>query len=88
MGRICSLDIPGFFFPSEKFLGVSIFIICFGLFKQMKYVADDSTTFWAIGPDSGVIAKHAEICGKEVEMVVPFEGVTSGEVRHAEFHCD
>jgi hypothetical protein len=79
---------PRFFFPSEKFIVVSIFIICFGLFKQMKYVADDSTTFWAIGPDSGVIAKHAEICGKEVEMVVPFEGVTSGEVRHAEFHCD
>ncbi|KAI9384384.1 hypothetical protein POPTR_012G056000v4 [Populus trichocarpa] len=47
---------------------------------KMKYVADDSTTFWAIGPDSGVIAKHAEICGKEVEMVVPFEGVTSGEL--------
>ncbi|KAG7944615.1 hypothetical protein I3843_15G110900 [Carya illinoinensis] len=47
---------------------------------KMKYVADDSTTFWAIGPDSGVIAKHAEVCGKEVEMVIPFEGVNSGEL--------
>lgn len=46
----------------------------------MKYVADDSTTFWAIGPDSGIIAKHAEFCGDEVEMTVPFEGVNSGEV--------
>ncbi|KAJ6411403.1 hypothetical protein OIU84_008048 [Salix udensis] len=47
---------------------------------KMKYAADDSTAFWAIGHDSGVIAKHAEFCGKEVEMVVPFEGVTSGEL--------
>lgn len=54
----------------------------------MKYAADDSTAFWAIGPDSGVIAKHAEFCGKEVEMVVPFEGVTSGEVAHEIFYCD
>lgn len=43
----------------------------------MKYVADDSTMFWAIGPDSSVIAKHAN----EVEMVVPFEGANSGNVR-------
>lgn len=48
----------------------------------MKYVADDSTTFWAIGHDSGVIAKHIEVCGEEVEMVIPFEGVNSGEVKH------
>ena len=54
----------------------------------MKYAADDSTAFWAIGHDSGVIAKHAEFCGKEVEMVVPFEGVTSGEVDHEIFYCD
>ncbi|CAK7349717.1 unnamed protein product [Dovyalis caffra] len=47
---------------------------------KMKYVADDSTTFWAIGPGSGIVAKHAEFCGSEVEMVVPFEGVTSGEL--------
>lgn len=47
---------------------------------KMKYVADDSTTFWAIGPDSGIIAKHAEFCGDEVEMTVPFEGVNSGEL--------
>lgn len=46
---------------------------------KMKYVADDSTTFWAIGPDSGVIAKHA-FCGTEVEMVIPFEGAQSGEL--------
>ncbi|XP_044466420.1 uncharacterized protein LOC123196445 isoform X2 [Mangifera indica] len=47
---------------------------------KVKYDADDSTTFWAIGPDSGIIAKHAEFCGKEVEMTVPFEGVNSGEL--------
>ncbi|KAH0975950.1 hypothetical protein GBA52_017849 [Prunus armeniaca] len=47
---------------------------------KIKYVEDDSTIFWAIGPDSGVIAKHAEFCGKEVELVVPFEGVNSGEL--------
>ncbi|XVF09593.1 hypothetical protein REPUB_Repub07fG0107300 [Reevesia pubescens] len=47
---------------------------------KMKYVTDDSTTFWAIGPDSGVIARHSAFCGKEVEMVLPFEGVNGGEV--------
>ncbi|KAM5571170.1 synaptotagmin-5 [Rosa sericea] len=47
---------------------------------KVKYVEDDSTVFWAIGPDSGVIAKHALFCGKEVEIVVPFEGVHSGEL--------
>lgn len=41
---------------------------------------DDSTMFWAVGYDNGVIAKHAEFCGQEVEMVVPFEGVSSSEV--------
>ena len=54
----------------------------------MKYAADDSTVFWAIGPDSGVIARHAEFCGNEVEMVVPFEGVTSGEVDHEILYRD
>ncbi|KAI8528683.1 hypothetical protein RHMOL_Rhmol12G0166600 [Rhododendron molle] len=43
---------------------------------KVKYVADDSTMFWAIGPDSSVIAKHAN----EVEMVVPFEGANSGNL--------
>ena len=47
----------------------------------MKYAADDSTTFWAIGPDSSVIARHAEFCGKEVEMDIPFEGAFCGEVK-------
>ncbi|XP_004138346.1 uncharacterized protein LOC101204113 isoform X1 [Cucumis sativus] len=47
---------------------------------KMKYAADDSTSFWAIGSDSEVIAKHSEFCGKEVEMVVPFEGVDCGEL--------
>ncbi|KAJ4713403.1 Synaptotagmin like [Melia azedarach] len=47
---------------------------------KMKYVADDSTTFWAIGPDSSIIAKHAPFCGNEVEMTVPFEGANSGEL--------
>ncbi|GLT64210.1 hypothetical protein SLA2020_367170 [Shorea laevis] len=46
---------------------------------KMKYVGDDSTTFWAIGPDSGVIAKRA-FCGEEVELVIPFEEVHSGEL--------
>ncbi|XP_058193725.1 synaptotagmin-5-like [Rhododendron vialii] len=43
---------------------------------KVKYVADDSTMFWAIGPDSSMIAKHAN----EVEMVVPFEGANSGNL--------
>lgn len=47
----------------------------------MKYVSDDSTIFWAVGPDSGVIARHSEVCGKEVEMVLPFEGVNAGKVQ-------
>ncbi|XP_021292106.1 synaptotagmin-5 isoform X2 [Herrania umbratica] len=47
---------------------------------KMKYVSDDSTIFWAIGPDSGVIARHSEFCGKEVEMVLPFEGVNAGKL--------
>ncbi|XP_043812421.1 synaptotagmin-5 isoform X4 [Manihot esculenta] len=47
---------------------------------KMKYVADDSTMFWAVGPNSGVIAEHVEFCGKEVEMAIPFEGVNSGEL--------
>ena len=46
----------------------------------MKYVDDDSTTFWAIGRNSSVFAAHAEHCGKEVLMVVPFEGTDSAEV--------
>lgn len=47
---------------------------------KIKYVTDDSTVFWAIGPCSGVIARHSEFCGKEVEMVLPFEGVNAGEL--------
>ncbi|PIN13548.1 putative Ca2+-dependent phospholipid-binding protein [Handroanthus impetiginosus] len=47
---------------------------------KMRYVPDDSTIFWAIGPNSTVIAKHAEFCGKEIEMTVPFEGVNLGEL--------
>ena len=46
----------------------------------MKYVYDDSTTFWEIGRNSSVLAAHAEHCGKEVLMVVPFEGIDSAEV--------
>ncbi|KAF7819880.1 synaptotagmin-5 isoform X1 [Senna tora] len=48
---------------------------------KMRHVEDDSTIMWAIGPDSGVIAKHAQFCGDEVEMVVPFEGPNSGELK-------
>lgn len=47
----------------------------------MKYATDDSTTFWALGQDSSVIAKHVDSCGKEVEMVIPFEGAHCGEVK-------
>ncbi|XP_030521547.1 synaptotagmin-5 isoform X2 [Rhodamnia argentea] len=47
---------------------------------KVRYVADDSTIFWAIGPESGIIAKHAEFCGKEVELVVPFERASVGEL--------
>lgn len=47
----------------------------------MRYVADDSTIFWATGADSKVIAKRAEICGREIEMTVPFDGINSGEVQ-------
>lgn len=47
---------------------------------KIRYSDDDSTIFWALGPDSGVIVKHAECCGREVEMTVPFEGVDSGEL--------
>ncbi|CAI9755382.1 unnamed protein product [Fraxinus pennsylvanica] len=47
---------------------------------KMRYSPDDSTIFWATGPDSNVIAEHAELCGKEIEMTVPFEGVNLGEL--------
>ncbi|XP_073047805.1 uncharacterized protein [Primulina eburnea] len=47
---------------------------------KMRYAPDDSTIFWAIGADSLVMAKHAEFCGKEIEMTIPFEGVHSGEL--------
>ncbi|KAL6501625.1 MYF24 [Orobanche gracilis] len=47
---------------------------------KMRYVPNDSTIFWAIGSDLAVIAKNAEICGKEIEMTVPFEGVNLGEL--------
>ncbi|XP_010264022.1 PREDICTED: extended synaptotagmin-1-like isoform X2 [Nelumbo nucifera] len=47
---------------------------------KMKYVADDSTIFWAIGSGTSVLARHVESCGKEVEMVLPFEGPNIGEL--------
>lgn len=47
---------------------------------KMNYVDDDSTTFWAIGRQSSVLAAHAEYCGKEVLMAVPFEGADSAEI--------
>lgn len=47
----------------------------------MRHVENDSTIIWAIGPDSGIIAKHAECSGEEVGLCIPFEGVNSGEVR-------
>ncbi|XP_058009896.1 uncharacterized protein LOC110662430 isoform X2 [Hevea brasiliensis] len=58
--------------PATELPGVSSWL--------MKYVADDSTMFWAVGPNSGVIAEHVEFCGEEVEVAVPFEGLNSGEL--------
>ncbi|KAL5726120.1 MYF24_8 [Ranunculus cassubicifolius] len=43
---------------------------------KVRYAVDDSTIFWAVGPESGVLAKRAESIGDEVEMVVPFEGIS------------
>ncbi|XP_047327846.1 extended synaptotagmin-1-like [Impatiens glandulifera] len=58
---------------------------------KMKYVADDSVIYWALGPDNGIVAQHAEFCGKEVEMIVPFEGMDSGKLTVRlilkEWHC-
>ncbi|CAI8594875.1 unnamed protein product [Vicia faba] len=48
---------------------------------KMRHVEDDSTIMWAIGPDSGIIAKQAQFCGDEIEMVVPFEGANFGELK-------
>ncbi|CAA0820558.1 C2 domain-containing protein [Striga hermonthica] len=47
---------------------------------KMRYVPNDSTIYWAIGADSTVIAKYAEVCGKEIEMTIPFEGTDLGEL--------
>nr|GMD00046.1 synaptotagmin-5-like isoform X2 [Ipomoea batatas] len=46
---------------------------------KIKYVPDDSTIFWAADGESA-ITRQAEFCGKEMDMVVPFEGVNSGEL--------
>ncbi|ESW24745.1 hypothetical protein PHAVU_004G156400 [Phaseolus vulgaris] len=48
---------------------------------KLRHVEDDSTIMWAVGPDSGVIAKQAQFCGEEIEMVVPFEGPNSAELK-------
>ncbi|CAO2174462.1 unnamed protein product [Urochloa humidicola] len=42
---------------------------------KVKYIHDGSTIFWAIGHNSGVVAKHTEHCRQEVGMVVPFEDI-------------
>ncbi|KAI3920777.1 hypothetical protein MKW98_005603 [Papaver atlanticum] len=47
---------------------------------KVRYVADDSTTFWAIGPRSSVLAKRIAFDGQEVDMVIPFEGPNLGEL--------
>ncbi|KAL2630102.1 hypothetical protein R1flu_014788 [Riccia fluitans] len=47
---------------------------------KMKYVADDSTAFWATGSNQGVVAGRAESCGKEITMTVPLENCAKGEV--------
>nr|GLL21967.1 synaptotagmin-5-like isoform X2 [Ipomoea trifida] len=46
---------------------------------KIKYVPDDSTIFWAADGESA-ITRQAEFCGKEIDMVVPFEGINSGEL--------
>ncbi|XP_048499137.1 uncharacterized protein LOC104894581 isoform X2 [Beta vulgaris subsp. vulgaris] len=51
--------------------------ICNG---TIRYCDDDSTIFWALGPDLGVIVKRVECCGKEIKMSIPFEELDSGEV--------
>ncbi|CAK9192592.1 unnamed protein product [Sphagnum troendelagicum] len=43
---------------------------------KIKYVDDDSTLFWAVGPKLGVLASRAEHCGKEVTMTLPLEHAT------------
>nr|XP_043636776.1 uncharacterized protein LOC122607790 [Erigeron canadensis] len=48
---------------------------------KLRYCTDDSTIFWAVGEELSVIAKHAEFCGKEVEMTVPFEGINSAKLK-------
>lgn len=53
----------------------------------MKYVDDDSTIFWAVGPDQSVLAARVEHCGKEVELTIPLESATSGEVFLRFFVC-
>eukprot|EP00249_Psilotum_nudum_P016358 c25782_g1_i1 orf=445-2988(-) len=47
---------------------------------KMKYVSDDSTTFWAIGPNKSVLALQAEHCEKEVLMTVPIEENNAAEI--------
>jgi hypothetical protein len=47
---------------------------------QVKYVDDDSTIFWAVGPAQSVLAARVEHCGKEIELAIPLEGALSGEV--------
>ncbi|KAG0629915.1 hypothetical protein M758_1G138800 [Ceratodon purpureus] len=47
---------------------------------KVKYVDDDSTIFWAVGPQQSVLASRVEHCGKEIEVKIPLEGVFSGEV--------
>jgi len=53
--------------------------------SQVKYVDDDSTIFWAVGPDQSVLASRVEHCGKDVELTIPLENATSGEVYSAFF---
>lgn len=47
---------------------------------KVKYVDDDSTIFWAVGPAQSVLISRVESCGKEVEFTIPLENVASGEV--------
>lgn len=47
---------------------------------KVKYVDDDSTIFWAVGPAQSVLISRVPCCGKEVELTIPLENATSGEL--------
>lgn len=76
-----SIIIPVSFVQFQPVVLLFYFIIYLAFsFGQMKYMEDDSTVFWGISNNAGVVARHAEEVGKSVEMVLPFEDDNMGEV--------